>query len=44
MIKGWVESDGYRFYFDPVYGTMAKGSVTIEGLEYYFDIQTGILN
>ncbi len=38
MIKGW---DG-DYYFDPVYGTMAKGYKTIDGKSYYFDEKTGI--
>lgn len=43
MIKGWNEKDGYRYYFDPVTGTMAKGTVTIDGAVYTFDSATGIL-
>ncbi len=38
MMKGW---DG-DYYFDPTYGTMAKGNVTIDGVEYYFDENTGV--
>lgn len=41
MVKGWSE-DG-RYYFDPVYGTMAKGEVVIDGTPYSFDGVTGIL-
>ena len=29
------------YYFDPVYGTMAMGFVTIDGEEYEFDMLTG---
>ncbi len=39
MIKGWSADNQY--YFDPVYGTMAKGSAVIDGVEYYFDTATG---
>lgn len=39
MIKGWNGS----YYFDPVYGTMAKGKACIDGTEYYFDPTTGVL-
>lgn len=31
------------YYFDPVYGTMAKGTLTIGGVSYKFDESTGIL-
>ncbi len=41
MIKGW-SADG-QYYFDPVYGTMAKGDVTIDGRQYHFDPNTGVL-
>ena len=40
MIKGW--SSDKRYYFDPIYGTMAKGKVEIDGKTYEFDQQTGI--
>ena len=30
-------------YFDNIYGTMAKGEVIIDGVSYYFDVDTGIL-
>ncbi|MEE0801199.1 MAG: CotH kinase family protein [Gemmiger sp.] len=39
MLKGW--QDGGRYYFDPIYGTMAKGTVTIDGTQYHFDEITG---
>jgi hypothetical protein len=31
------------YYFDPTYGTMAKGEVTIDGVTYTFDMDSGIL-
>jgi hypothetical protein len=31
------------YYFDPTYGTMAKGEVTIDGVTYTFAADTGIL-
>lgn len=40
MIKGW--SADKRYYFDPIYGTMAKGNAVIDGRTYYFDKNTGI--
>ena len=40
MIKGWTADNTY--YFDPVYGTMAKGTRTIDGVEYVFDEGTGL--
>lgn len=30
------------YYFDPIFGTMAKGYVTIDRVEYYFNPDTGI--
>lgn len=41
MIKGW--SADKRYYFDPIYGTMAKGNAVIDGRTYYFDKNTGVL-
>lgn len=38
-VRGWTE-DG-RYYFDPVYGTRAQGTVVIDGEEYEFDSETG---
>lgn len=32
------------YYFDKVFGTMAKGYATIDGKEYYFDINSGVLD
>jgi len=40
MIKGW--SADKRYYFDPIYGTMAKGDAVIDGRTYHFDKKTGI--
>ena len=40
MIKGW--SADKRYYFDPIYGTMAKGDAVIDGRTYHFDKITGI--
>ncbi len=40
MIKGWSE-DG-KYYFDPIYGSMAKGEAVIDGVTYYFDVNTGV--
>ena len=39
MIKGWSEDKFW--YFDPVNGAMAKGTVVIDGVEYVFDMETG---
>ena len=41
MIKGW--SADKRYYFDPIYGTMAKGDAVIDGRTYLFDKNTGVL-
>ena len=39
MVRGWSED---RFwYFNPVNGAMAKGTVLIDGVEYEFDVETG---
>ena len=40
MVKGW--SADKRYYFDPIYGTMAKGDAVIDGRTYHFDKNTGI--
>ena len=42
MVKGWDEKDGNRYYFDPIFGTMAKGEAFIDGYNYYFNQYTGI--
>lgn len=31
------------YYFDLTFGTMAKGNAHIDGVDYYFDLETGIL-
>ena len=41
IIKGW--SADKRYYFDPIYGTMAKGDAVIDGRTYHFDKNTGVL-
>lgn len=41
MIMGW--SADKRYYFDPIYGTMAKGDAVIDGRTYHFDKNTGVL-
>ena len=41
MIKGW--SQDHKYYFDLIYGTMAKGTVVIDGRTYTFDQDTGVL-
>ncbi len=43
MIKGWSTNENGAYYFDLMYGTMAKGVVTIDGKQYEFDKTTGIL-
>ena len=43
MVKGWQTTQAGTYYFDPVYGTMAKGEAVIDGRNYYFDIYTGVL-
>ncbi len=42
MVKGWNTNEKGVYYFDPIYGTMAKGTVNIDGQECYFDENTGI--
>ncbi len=43
MIKGWSTNENGTYYFDPIYGTMAKGTAEIDGITYEFDRNTGIL-
>ena len=43
MVKGWSKNDSGTYYFDLTYGTMAKGTVQIEGSWYTFDSVTGML-
>ncbi len=53
MLKGWVtiegelavlypEQKGNEYYYDHRTGLMAKGHVTIDGVEHYFDEITGV--
>ena len=42
MIKGWNTNEKGTYYFDFIYGTMAKGDVLIGGIPCYFDEITGI--
>ena len=42
MVKGWDSTESGNYYFDPVYGTMAKGYVVIGGELYCFDRISGI--
>lgn len=43
MVKGWYTNDNGTYYFDLIYGTMAKGGVLIEGKPFTFDVATGVL-
>jgi hypothetical protein len=43
MIKGWYENENGRYYYDLITGAMAKGVVTIEGVEHEFDSITGVM-
>ena len=43
MVKGWDTNANGTYYFDQVYGTMAKGIVTIDGNLYLFDVDTGVM-
>lgn len=43
MIKGWDTNENGTYYFDLIYGTMAKGTVIIDGEVYNFAEDTGIL-
>ncbi len=42
MIKGWQTNAAGTYYFETITGAMAKGNVTIDGVNYYFDVNTGI--
>lgn len=43
MVKGWDITEAGTYYFDPTYGTMAKGSQHIDGVDYFFNEVTGIM-
>ena len=43
MVKGWNTNENGTYYFDPIYGTMLKGTVNIDGKNYRFNEATGIL-
>ncbi len=43
MIKGWDINGNGTYYFDLTYGSMLKGTQTIDGVEYYFNEATGVL-
>ena len=43
MIKGWQTTDAGTYFFDYIYGTMAKGEVELDGNIYHFDEVTGVL-
>ena len=42
MIKGWQTTQAGTYYFDPVYGTMAKGWAAIDGVSHHFNETTGV--
>ena len=55
MLKGWVKIQGQLekyypdqvgniYYYDQKTGLMAKGNVTINGVQYHFDEITGVLD
>ena len=44
MVKGWERTKNGTYYFDLIYGTMAKGEVVIDGNSYRFDESTGGLS
>ena len=43
MIKGWNTNENGTYYFDLITGTMAHGTVEINGKTCHFDEATGIL-
>lgn len=43
MVKGWSYNENGTYYFDLITGAMAKGTTVIDGVEYTFSWQTGIL-
>ncbi len=42
-LTGWQPTKWYMCYYDPTDGHMVKGRYTIDGVEYYFDPETGRL-
>ncbi len=42
MIKGWSTNENGIYYFDPIYGTMAKGRCVIDGQEYVLNSVSGV--
>lgn len=42
MVKGWQTTEKGTYYFDPTFGTMAKGVTEIDGVPCAFDQNTGI--
>lgn len=43
MIKGWDTNEDGTWYFDMIYGSMAKGAMEIDGITYIFNESTGVL-
>ena len=43
MIKGWNTNENGTYYFDPITGAMAHGTVEINDKTCHFDEATGIL-
>ena len=54
MLKGWVTiegtlaelyplQEGNTYYYDTKTGLMAKGALTIDGEDHYFDVITGVM-
>lgn len=43
MVKGWNTNENGTYYFDPITGAMAHGTVEINGKTCHFDKATGIL-
>ena len=34
--------DGKTYYFDPIFGTLTKGAANIDGVDHFFNEETGI--
>ncbi len=43
MVKGWDVNGNGTYYFDYTYGAMLKGSHEIDGVQYSFNQETGIM-